>query len=147
MTYPILEFDPGEGVIKPLDGVESKAPERCVLCFFPEAIAGAGGRVIATLKSEIGPNPVYEIEAGGERLALLHPGVGAPLAAAFLDEAIALGCRKFIVCGAAGVLDREIGFGGVVVVSGAAWDDRGWKEDLSPRERLFRVAVESCLAL
>jgi uridine phosphorylase len=37
--------------------------------------------------------------------------VGAPLAAAFLEELIALGCRKFIACGGAGVLNREITVG------------------------------------
>ncbi len=59
------------------------------------------------MRSEIGTHPLYEIEHDGRKLALFHPGVGAPLAAALLEEVIARGCRKFIACGGAGVLDGE----------------------------------------
>ena len=34
-----------------------------------------------------------------QRLAVFHPGVGAPLAAGFLEEAIALGCKRFVAVG------------------------------------------------
>jgi len=75
------------------------------------------------LKSEMGGHPVYEMDVDGQRLALFHPGVGAPHAAALLDEVIALGCRKFIACGGAGVLDREIAVGHVVVPISAVRDE------------------------
>jgi uridine phosphorylase len=49
--------------------------------------------------------------------------VGAPFAAAFLDAAIALGCRKFIACGSAGVLDRDIPVGSFIVPNAAIRDE------------------------
>ena len=54
----------------------------------------------------------------GRRLAVVHPGVGAPNAASRLEQMIALGCRKFIACGGAGVLDGAIGAGHIVVPDG-----------------------------
>jgi uridine phosphorylase len=65
----------------------------------------------------------YEFEQGGKRLAFLHPGVGAPVAAGMLEGAIALGCRKFIACGGAGVLNREIAVGHIVVPDTAVRDE------------------------
>jgi uridine phosphorylase len=66
---------------------------------------------------------LYEIEYGGRRLAFFHPGVGAPIACGLLEEVIAFGCRKFIVCGGAGVLDKEIAVGHLVVVTSAVRDE------------------------
>lgn len=126
--YPILEYDatreaiiePGR-VIAPID-----IPERCVLCFFQEVIrkvCGESAEVVHHLGSEIGPNPVYALNIEGERLAVVHPGLGAPFAAAFLEELIALGCRKFIACGGSGVLDREIAVGHMIVPTSAIRDE------------------------
>lgn len=128
-SFPILEFDPTTAaiiepsrVLEPID-----IPECCVLCFFQDVISGLreDGRLQVTYKlgSEMGPNPVYELSVEGRRLALFHPGVGAPLAAAFLEELIALGCRKFIACGGCGVLDGTIAVGHVVVPTSAVRDE------------------------
>jgi uridine phosphorylase len=127
--YPILEFDPAPDallnphrIIKPID----IAPH-CVICFFQDVIERLvrehAARQIATLRSEIGKHPVYEITREGRRLAVLHPGVGAPLAAGFLEEAIALGSRKFMVCGGAGVLIPDLTVGHVVVPTAAVRDE------------------------
>jgi uridine phosphorylase len=127
--YPILEFDPATDallnphrIIKPID----IAPH-CVICFFQDVIERLvrehAARQIATLRSEIGKHPVYEITREGRRLAVLHPGVGAPLAAGFLEEAIALGSRKFMVCGGAGVLIPDLTVGHVVVPTAAVRDE------------------------
>ena len=37
------------------------------------------------------------------------PGVGAPLAAGFLEELVARGARSFVACGGAGVLRARRG--------------------------------------
>jgi uridine phosphorylase len=127
--YPILEFDPDpaafidpQKLIQPID-----IARRCVLCFFQDVLQEmvANGRLqpIHQLGSEIGHNPVYEMTVQGERIAVMHPGVGAPLAGGFLEELIALGCRDFIACGGCGVLDREIGLGHVVVPATAVRDE------------------------
>ena len=127
---PILEFD-GEAeaileprkLIKPLDDM----PTHGVICFFQDVIShfleqGLIQEVYA-LRSEMGRHPVYVHEVQGKRVALFHPGVGAPLAAGFLEEVIALGCRNFIACGGAGVLNRDYELGHLVVTHAAVRDE------------------------
>lgn len=127
--YPILEFDPTpSAVIEPMRVVEPiDIPEHCVLCFFQDVIGdlvqSGQARHVIDCRSEMGPHPVYELDVTGQRLALLHPGVGAPLAAGLLEEVIALGCRKFVACGGAGVLDREITVGHLIVPAAALRDE------------------------
>jgi len=59
----------------------------------------------------------------GKHLAVFQPGVGAPLAAGMLKEVIALGCRKFIACGGAGVFDGDIAVGHIIVPPTAIRDE------------------------
>lgn len=126
---PILEFDPSpEAVIEPsrVIGAMDIAPH-AVLCFFQDTIAKVvaehGGRVVDHMVSEIGRNAVYELDYEGRRLTVAHPGVGAPLAAAFLEELIARGCRSFVACGGAGVLVPDVALGHVVVPTAAIRDE------------------------
>ena len=127
--YPILEFDPTrEAVIEPghqLSRID--APEHAVVCFFQDVITRLSqehrATVVKHMKSELGPHPLFELEVEGQRLAVFHPGVGAPLAAGLLEEVIALGCSKFIACGGAGVLDGTIAVGHVVVPTVAVRDE------------------------
>jgi uridine phosphorylase len=97
------------------------------MCFFQDVIEKlvqtGRARVIDTRRSEIGAHPLYELDCAGRRLALIHPGMGAPLAAVLLEEVIALGCRRFIACGGAGVLQRAIVVGHVVVPTAAVRDE------------------------
>lgn len=129
MSYPILEFDPDRSplidpqrLIVPID-IAPKA----VLCFFQEVLTDhmRSGRLrqVYLLGTEWGPNPVYELESGGQRVAVLHPGVGAPIAAGFTEELIALGVRGFIACGGAGSLHPEITLGHLVVPTAAVRDE------------------------
>ena len=53
--------------------------------------AKASSRSKYVLRSEIGRNPVYEFADGRGPVAVVHPGVGAPLAAGFVEEIAALG--------------------------------------------------------
>jgi uridine phosphorylase len=80
-------------------------------------------RRVMTLRSEMGPHHLYEMEVGGRRVALHQAAVGAALAAGLLEEIIAAGCRYFVACGSAGVLDREIAVGHVVVPVSAVRDE------------------------
>ena len=138
--YTILEFDPTrEAVLEPARLIARQdVPERCVLCFFREVIADVqtryDARTVAVLSSEIGANPLLEIEHEGVRLAFLHPGVGAPLAAGFLEELIALGCRKFIACGGAGVLNANLAVGHIVIPTSALRDEGTSYHYLPPGE-------------
>ena len=128
-SAPILEHDPAtESVLEPgripaLAGIA----ERCVLCFFHDAIAtmvsGGSAKQVTELQSEMGPQPVYEFKESGRRLTLVQPGIGAPFSAAFMEELIALGCRHFIACGGAGVLRGDIVVGHLVVPTAAVRDE------------------------
>jgi uridine phosphorylase len=129
VNYPILEFDPSRrAIIEPKRIIKpANVPERCVVCFFQEAIDAAVKRkrakIAGRLRSEIGFHPLYEIQWKGERIGIFHPGVGAAMASVFLEELIALGGRKFIACGSAGVLNREIALGHIIVPTAAVRDE------------------------
>ena len=127
--YPILEFDPTpRAVIEPTDSVgPSRLPQRCVICFFRDFLdrlcAEEKLRTVCELRTDMGPIPVYELEFERERLTVVHPGVGPSFAACCLEEIIALGCRKFIACGGAGVLQKDIKLGEVIIVESALRDE------------------------
>jgi uridine phosphorylase len=149
--YPILEFDnateaviePGQ-VLKPLENL----PERCVLCFFNDVITSlfADKGHFHRLHSEIGHNPLYVAEQRGKKFAVVHPGVGAPLAAGTLEELIALGCRKFIACGGAGVLNQAIALGHLVVPASAVRDE-GTSYHYLPPGREVAASPEAVTAI
>lgn len=127
---PILEF-PGSGraIIEPrrLLGGREAIPQRCVLCFFAEVIrryAGNGKlKKIHTLSSEGAAIEVFVLGRGKSAVTVSLPGLTAPYAAAVLEELIALGGRKFIVCGSAGVLDSSVPPGKVIVPDRALRDE------------------------
>jgi len=126
---PLLEYDPSPtAIIEPRRIYKSTGmPKHCVLCFFQDVIddlvQNGGAREIDNDIGEDGRHPVYEIDFNGRRLAVLHPRVGAAMAAAMLDRTIARGARKFIACGGAGVLDSSIAVGHIVVPSSAIRDE------------------------
>lgn len=128
-TFPILEFDPAPlAVIEPAHAVARfEMPERAVICFFREVVekaaADLGAREIGRLECEMISLPIFEADFAGQRLAIVQGGVGAPLAAGWLDEMIALGCRAFVAAGGAGVLVPELALGHVVVPTAAIRDE------------------------
>jgi uridine phosphorylase len=127
--FPILEFDPAaSAVIEPSRYNRAiDVAEHCVITFFQDVIDRLAAerrlRVVKSIPTEIGRHALYEITVEGRRLALVHPGVGAPLAAGLFESVIARGCRKFIVCGGAGVLESSIVAGHAVVLSSAVRDE------------------------
>jgi uridine phosphorylase len=129
LGYPILEFDANrEAVIEPGKVIKERdLPEHCVLCFFYDVMAKLkqDSRVVPVLpiKSEMGDHPVYVLSCGSQQLAVCHVGVCAPLAGAMLEELIARGGRKFIACGSAAVLDKEIASNQLIVPSAAVRDE------------------------
>ena len=128
-SYPILEFDlASKAFIEPSYIVEKQdVPEYCVISFFREVVEEVAevhqAKVLAENRWQDGAHPLYEIDYKGKRLAFFQPGVGAPLSAGLLEEVIALGCRKFIVCGGCGVLGEGIHVGDMIVVTGALRDE------------------------
>jgi uridine phosphorylase len=151
-VYPILEFDATEeAMIEPSRIIQPiKIAEHCVVCFFKEVLDSLvrEGRLaqVASQKSEIGEHPVYELDVDGQKIAVFHPGVGAALAAGLLEEVIALGCKKFIACGSAGSLAKEITLGHIVVPY-AAVRDEGTSYHYLPPGREVEASVEGVAAI
>ncbi len=128
---PILEFDEDRAAILMPDPYRfaktGPIPARGVLCFFQDVLdelkVDNKLTLIGNLHSEIGDHPVYVYEIDGKKISVLHPGVGAPLAAAFLEELIAVGVTKFIACGGAGALNPDIVAGHPVILTSAVRDE------------------------
>ena len=128
--FPILEFDEDrnafirpESLIQPI-GLSEKA----VLCFFADAIEKIldeyPHRIVTHMKSESFITPVYELEDyKGQRIVLCQAQVGAPLAAGHIEEMTALGCNKYIACGGAGVLQKDIAVGHLIIPTIAVRDE------------------------
>ncbi len=127
---PILEYDPSPAaliepghVARRVEGLVTSA----VICFFAEIVdeVCGGGRAEEVVQMGMeSPRPLYLLETGnGRRVAVFHPGVGAPLAVALMEEAIALGCTSFVACGGAGALVPGLALGHVVVPNAAVRDE------------------------
>lgn len=129
MTYPLLEHEYGsEARIEPARIIQPRdVPEACVITFFRDVIRKVvrqnHARIAVPIHWEDGSHSIYEIEHAGRRVAFFHPGVGASLAAGVLEEAIAFGCRKFVVIGGAGVLEKGVGVGKLTLVTAAVRDE------------------------
>jgi uridine phosphorylase len=129
-SAPILEFDgEPEAILEPRKLITPLAtmPTHGVICFFQDVITHFSNlglvQEIYAMGSEMGRHPIYVHEVQGQRVALFHPGVGAPLAAGLLEEVIALGCNTLVACGGAGVLNRELALGHLVVPNAAVRDE------------------------
>ncbi len=128
--YPILEFDDCRDaliepsrIMEPVEGI----PERCVLPIYQAVIDTLRNDGVLTLvkniRTSMGFIPVYRMHDGGIDIAVVHPGLCAPLAVIIFEVLIAFGCREFVACGSAGVLDSTLAKGTVVVPSGAVRDE------------------------
>lgn len=128
-AIPLLEFDDSSpAFIEPSEHAPAvDPPEACVVTFFGDAVRrlreDGRARLLTDNAWEDGPHPLFEMEHDGQRVALLLSGVGAPLAGALLEQAIAMGCRAFVVCGGAGVLRPDLKLGHLIVVESALRDE------------------------
>lgn len=115
-------ISPGNG-----GGPRADMPTRVVFCFFEEMMQKVAARpdavLIETMVWVHGAHPVYGIEHAGEPLAVVHAGVGAPLAAGLLEETIALGGCAVVSVGGAGVLVPDLVLGHAIVVDSALRDE------------------------
>ena len=127
---PILFYDPcPQGIIDAvkIHGRNPDVPEGCVLCFFDDVIkrlAKSGeAALVASFDTTAGPQDVYRFERAGRGLALVHPGIGGPMAALTLERLIALGCRNFIAVGGAGSLDSDMPPNSFIIPDSAIRDE------------------------
>ena len=70
------------------------------------------------------PVPVYCFTYKGRRLGMYLTMLGGPAAVGLLEEAAAMGGEKFLFFGSAGVLDRELAAGHLIIPT-AAYRDEG----------------------
>ncbi len=151
-SCPILEFDPArEAILNPHRSRQLvELPKRAVLCFFKEVLLDLEeqGKLasVSNLRSEIGENPVYMLEHEGQQITVMHPGVGAPLAAGFLDELIALDVDRFIAVGGAGVLTNATDAGHPFILTSAVRDE-GTSYHYLPPGREAQPAPQAVRAL
>ena len=127
---PILEFDPDRtAIIEAIEHVENiNPPEHCVMPIYGTLIEKLknDGRLEKIYEFEtvsLTPIEAYKLEYEGRTLVVANPGLSAPLVAGIFEELIALGCRKFVACGSAGVLKSELKRGAIVIPSSAIRDE------------------------
>ena len=125
-----------------LHDVQDHVAPVAVLCFFNELLEQlAADGVLApvySLRSEIGSNPVYEYVSEYGTVSVIHPGVGAPLAAGITEEMASIGVTTFVACGGAGALVDALALGQVMVVSSALRDE-GTSFHYAPPSRIIEA--------
>lgn len=133
--YPILEFDINrEAKLEPTQKINNNnnydkilLPEYCVITFFKRVIEmkkelGELNQV-SCLASESLDIPIYETKYNDKQICLVLGCLGAAGVAYELEQLIALGCNKFIVCGGAGVLQKDISVGHIIIPCTAVRDE------------------------
>jgi len=128
-SFPILEFDSDRLAKLRPGSIVKRVPESkaCVITFFKEVIRKKleTGELeqIGTSPTETVDIPVYETKYNGCPVGLVVGFVGAAGSAALLEELIASGFEKFVVCGGAGVLKKDIQVGHLILPYAAVRDE------------------------
>jgi len=139
---PLLEFDADrKAIIEPdLLHQDIDPPEHCVMPIYGTLIEKlrTEGRLekVGELYTSLVPIEVSRLEFEGGYVTVAHPGLGASFAAAIMEELIALGCRKFVACGSAGVLKSELQRGAIVIPSSAVRDEGTSYHYLAPSREI-----------
>ncbi len=127
--YPILEFDENrKGIIEPSEVLSPlDISEYCVVTFFRDVIAKylQEGKLkkVTSLFCETMEMPIYEMMVDGKKINLVQGFLGAAGTAGVLEEMIAIGIKKIIVCGGAGGIRKDLTFGHLIVPTSAVRDE------------------------
>lgn len=89
--------------------------------------------------------PVYAIEHKGKRFAAYLSTIGGSVAAALMEEAIAMGGKQFLFFGSCGVLDGDI-LDGHIAVPTAAWRDEGTSYHYIPAADVIEIPTAARLS-
>ena len=123
-------------IINPAVKADAVPVDACIVTFSHEiekhvAEQYASGE-IASLWCATGRTPVYLIEKNGKRFAFYKTYVGAPITTGLIEDAASeLKCRRFILFGGAGCLNKEIAHGKVMVPT-EAYRDEGTSYHYAP---------------
>ncbi len=136
---PLFEFDPStEAVINPwVHAPLLGFPRHAVMCWFGNVVLErtAGLTPVYMVEFEHGNHPVCIVEHKGIPVALVSPGVGAPVAVSSLEVTIALGATQIIGCGGAGIVKPGFDVGHVIVPT-AAIRDEGTSYHYAPHDAI-----------
>lgn len=115
-------------IINPKKKENAPAVDACIITFSYEiekaVVENLPCRKIAQLECASGILPVYVFEYQGKQFAFYKTLVGAPITVGLLEDLTGeLNCRKFILFGGAGCLDKEIAHGKVMVPTEAYRDE------------------------
>lgn len=125
------EFDPDRrAIINPEDSFhrpDGDFPEICVGIFSKPIMEWLlekyGGTEISHFGCCIGAVPVYKVSAFGTEAAVFMPFVGGPGAASTMEMSIPMGGRYYVYFGAAGVLQKGISHGRLLLPTAAIRDE------------------------
>lgn len=127
--FPILEFDPNPAAkIKPSAYIARQdVPKTCVISFFGDVIQQKLEQgllhQLAIHHTSFQRLPVYKATVQNKCVGLVQGFFGAAGAARQLEDLIAMGFEQFIVCGGAGVLQKDIQVGYLVLPNAAVRDE------------------------
>ena len=144
---PLLEFDPDKtALIEPSFRYGNETPpEFCVLPMYEALIKNLESRgkleKIAALCSLLVSLDIYKLNFDGKSVLVVYPGLTAPFAVGMFERLISLGCRKFVACGACGVLKPELK-NGVVIIPDSALRDEGTSYHYLPPSRTVEMNPE-----
>lgn len=88
-----------------------------VLAFFEDT------KLLGTVRSADGANPVYEVTYRGERFAFFKSYVGEPACIGGYEDILAMGSKRLILLGNCGVLDKNIEDCGIIIPTKALRDE------------------------
>lgn len=127
MDHPLFEFDASPiavinpSIHRPIQGF----PERAVNTWFGDVFRRKfeGSTPVYSIPFEHGAHDVHVVTHAGLDVAVFNTPVGAPAAVAIFEAVVALGARKFIGCGGAGIVREGFDVGHVIVPTGAVRDE------------------------
>ena len=126
--YPICEYDEERNaIIRATDFLEKCLPEKCVITFFRKELEQFAEKhnlpIIGYLHLEVLDIPIFKYEIGEEQLCITMPFCTAPGAATTIEELYAMGCNKYVVCGGAGCLQKNMTMGNLILPTSAVRDE------------------------
>jgi len=143
--YPILEFDENrEALIRPefLKNRYEPISERLLICFFHETIEKLLEREEIVLHFVLrGENPLKIYRFLDQDITLVEGRLGAPAAGGYLEDLIALGAKKILFVGGAGVLRKDLAVGKFLVPTSAVRDE-GFSYHYLPPAREVEANLE-----
>ena len=145
MPFPQFEGKyAGKPMLNAVEGMARRkmevSAESIVLCYQPSAmeygVKAFGGKRIHGFYGE-----VYSLKRAGDRILMAgNFGIGAPVVAVMLETMAALGVRKCITVGIAGVLRGDIACGEIMIAR-AAIRDEGTSHHYAPSDQKARASL------